>query len=136
VLVSGGKIAPSGDAGLASAAISDTCALIVTDSSGAVTFNSNTTSTGPCSLTIGADGNVCIVDLVTGAVVWCNNVRNAGICAPYSLRTTAAGILIETDCADNVVWSSAAGRGRVLHAGRCQFARFPLNLLPCQGVLQ
>jgi hypothetical protein len=118
VLVSGGKIAPSADAGEAASSLTDNCALVVTDSSGRVTYSSNTTSTGPCSLTMGADGNVCIVDLVTGAVVWCNDARNAGICAPYSLRTTPAGILIETDCASNVVWSSVdGGRGDRGEAG-------------------
>ncbi len=113
VIVSGGKIAASSDAGAAATALTGTCALIITDSSGRVTFNSRTKSTGPCSLTIGADGNVCIVDLVTSAVVWCNNVRNAGICAPYSLRTTPDGILIETDCAGNVVWSTAGQGGEL-----------------------
>ena len=118
MLVSGGKIAASSDAGAAATALTGTCALVVTDSSGRVTYNSNTKSTGPCSLSIGADGNVCIVDLVTGAVVWCNGARNVGICAPYSLRTTPAGILIETDCASNVVWSSVdGGRGDRGEAG-------------------
>jgi hypothetical protein len=69
-----------------------------------VTWSSNTTSTGPCSLTIGSDGGVCIRDLTTSATVWCNGVKNNGTCGPYSLGTTAEGLLVETDCANNTVW--------------------------------
>ena len=86
-----------------SATLNGNCTLTVTDSTGKVTYSTNTTSAGPCQLVMSPNGTMSIIDMSTNTTVWSNNATSN--CTPITLVLYPVGVLQEQSCnGTNAVW--------------------------------
>ena len=86
-----------------SATLNGNCTLTVADSTGKVTYSTNTTSAGPCQLVMSPNGTMSIIDMSTNTTVWSNNATSN--CTPITLVLYPVGVLQEQDCnSTNTVW--------------------------------
>ena len=92
--------------GNGSATLNDNCTMTVRDSTGKVTYTTNATSTGPCSMVVNPNGTILIIDNGKNSTVWTNNVT--ANCTPVSLVLSPSGALQEKDCNNNTIWQGPA----------------------------